>query len=194
MLQLLLQKITACVPLSEADQQLCLGFFQTRTLRRRQLLQQEGDICRHQAFVNRGILRSYTIDGKGAEHILQFASEGWWMADLYSFFTTEPSPYFMEALEDAEVLLISRQGWDALLSALPQLERFFRILLQNHLVATQRRLLGSMSEPAAIKYQSFKQTYPDCVQRVPQHMIAAYLGITPESLSRLRSRLAKGYP
>lgn len=192
MSSLLLQKITACVPLTDAEKTQCLGFFKTHQLRRRQLLQQEGDVCRYQAFVTRGILRSYTIDAKGAEHILQFASEGWWMADLYSFFTTEPSLYFMEALEDAEVLLISRQGWDDLLASLPRLEHYFRVLLQNHLVATQRRLLGSLSEPASVKYSTFRQTYPDCVQRVPQHMIAAYLGITPESLSRLRRQMAKG--
>lgn len=177
--------------LSDAETALCNSMFEQRHLRKKQYLLQEGEVCRYQYFVVNGILRSYTTDDKGGEHILQFASEGWWMADLYSFFTGEPSQYYMEALEDADVLLISRSNWDKLLEQLPKLEHYFRVLLQNHLVSTQRRLLTSLSEPAEQRYLRFVATYPDCVQRVPQHMIAAYLGITKESLSRLRGRMSR---
>ncbi|OLY91916.1 cAMP-binding domain of CRP or a regulatory subunit of cAMP-dependent protein kinases [Cnuella takakiae] len=191
MFELLQKKIGAQVRLSEAEVDLCNSMFGQRSIRKRQYLLQEGEVCRYQYFVSRGILRSYTTDDKGAEHILQFASEGWWMADLYSFFTGEASLYNMEAIEDAEVLMISRDNWDRLLQELPKLEHYFRVLLQNHLVATQRRLLVSLSEPAEQRYLRFMDAYPDCLQRVPQHMIAAYLGITKESLSRLRSRMSR---
>ena len=119
------------------------------------------------------------------------AMEGWWMADLYSFLTDESSIFNMEALEDCELLLITKPSWDLLLGKIPVFERFFRILIQNNLIATQRRLIGTMSETAEEKYLKLIKTYPDCVQRVPQHMIASYLGITRETLSRIRGQMAR---
>lgn len=191
MFELLRQKITEKIALTENEFAYCETLFQPKKLRKKQYLQQEGDIGRYQAFVTKGILRSYTIDNKGDEHILQFASEGWWMADLYSFFTNEPSLLNMEALEDAELLLLSRPSWELLLEKIPKLEHYFRVLIQNNLIATQRRLLGSLSDTAEEKYRKFLETYPSCVQRVPQHMIASYLGVTRETLSRLRRQMAE---
>jgi CRP-like cAMP-binding protein len=136
------------------------------------------------------MLRSYTIDEKETKHILQFASEGWWMADLSSYVTGEPSLFNIEALEDAELLLLDKPSWDRLMKTVPKFEHYFRILIQNHLVATQKRLMQSFSETAEEKYIRFAKTYPDCVQRVPQHMIASYLGVSRETLSRLRKNRA----
>ncbi|MEJ7768811.1 MAG: Crp/Fnr family transcriptional regulator [Chitinophagaceae bacterium] len=161
-----------------------------KKLAKQQFLLQEGDICRYTAFVVKGMLRTYSVDEKGVEHILQFAQEGGWLADLYSFFTNEPSHFNIEALEDCQLLLITRSSWDLLLEKIPALERFFRILVQNNLVATQRRLIGSFSESAEEQYVKLIKMYPDCVQRVPQYMIASYLGITRETLSRIRSQLS----
>ena len=151
---------------------------------------QEGDVCRYTAFVHTGLMRSFTVDAKGNEHILQFAMEGWWMADLASFITEEPSPYNMEALEDCELLLITKPSWETLLEKIPQFERYFRILIQNNLIATQRRLMHSITETAEQKYLKMIQTYPECVQRIPQHMIASYLGMTRETVSRVRKQLS----
>ena len=177
------------IPLTNEELDICKTLFQPKKMRKKQYLLQEGDICKYTAFVEKGLLRSFTIDNKGGEHILQFALEGWWIADLYSFFTNEPSQYNIEALEDCELLLISKTSWDSLLEKVPALERYFRILLQNNLIATQRRLLGAMSETAEEKYLHLINAYPDCLQRVPQHMIASFLGITRETLSRIRSQL-----
>jgi CRP-like cAMP-binding protein len=116
--------------------------------------------------------------------------EGWWAGDLYSFLTTEPSVYNIEALEECELLLISKSSWDLLLEKIPAFERYFRILIQNNLIATQRRLMGSLSQSAEEKYLRLTNSFPDCLQRVPQHMIASYLGITRETLSRVRGQLA----
>jgi CRP-like cAMP-binding protein len=192
MFELLYKKITEKIPLSEEEFEVCKALFTPRKVRKKQFLLQEGDVSKYQIFVNKGLLRSYTIDDKGAEHILQFALEGWWTADLYSFFTEEPSLFNIEALEDSELLLINRPSWETLLEKLPVLERYFRILIQNSLIATQRRLMESLSETAEKKYLKFMQLYPESIQRVPQHMIASYLGITRETLSRLRRDIASG--
>ena len=192
MFELLHKKINEKISITAEEFDFCNTLFTSRKLRKKQFLLQEGEVCKYQAFVAKGMLRSYTIDEKGNEHILQFAPEGWWVADLYSFFTDEPSLFNIEGLENTELLLITRQSWELLLQKIPQFERYFRILIQNNLIATQRRLMESMSETAERKYLKFIKTYPECIQRVPQHMIASYLGITRETLSRLRRDLATG--
>jgi len=192
MFDLLYQKINEKITLTEEEFNLCKTLFSPKKLRKKQYILQEGDVCKYNIFVTKGLLRSYTIDDKGNEHILQFALEGWWTADLYSFFTEEPSLFNIEALEDSELLLITRPSWESLLQQLPAFERYFRILIQNSLIATQRRLMDSLSETAERKYLKFMKTYPESVQRVPQHMIASYLGITRETLSRLRRDIASG--
>jgi CRP-like cAMP-binding protein len=192
MFELLHDKINEKISITEEEFDICKNLFTPKKLRRKQFLLQEGEISKYNIFVSKGLLRSYTIDDKGVEHILQFALEGWWTADLYSFFTDEPSLFNIEALEDAEVLLISRSSWESLLQQIPKFERYFRILLQNSLIATQRRLMESMTETAEHKYLKFIKMYPASVQRVPQHMIASYLGITRETLSRLRRDIAAG--
>lgn len=189
MFELLHKKFNEIVSLTDDEFEFCKTLFQPKKLRRRQYLLQEGDVCKYTAFVEKGILKSYTIDDKGSEYILQFASEGWWLADLYSFLTNEPSMYQIEALEDAELLLITQPSWEQLMQRIPKLEHYFRILLQNNLIATQRRLIHTLSETADVKYQRFTEIYPECTQRVPQHMIASYLGITPETLSRIRKKM-----
>ena len=190
MFELLYKKFSEKITITDEEFEHCKTLFISKKLRRRQYLLQEGDVCKYQAFVEKGILRSYTIDDKGTERIWQFAPEGWWSADLYSYLTGETSNYNIEALEDAELLLITKPSWDLLMEKVPVLEHYFRLLLQNSLVATQRRLMQSLSETAEKKYLQFGNLYPECLQRVPQHMIASYLGITPETLSRLRKKMA----
>jgi CRP-like cAMP-binding protein len=190
MFELLHKKITETISITEEEFDYCKSLFLPKKLRKRQYLLQDGDVSKYTAFVEKGILRTFTVDDKGTEHILQFAQEGWWVADLYSFLTNEPSTFNTEALEDCELLLITKPSWDKLLDKIPALERYFRILIQNNLIATQRRLMGTMTETAEEKYLKLLKTQPDCVQRVPQHMIASYLGITRETLSRIRSQMA----
>jgi CRP-like cAMP-binding protein len=190
MADLLYQKITAICSISQEDYQFFRDLFTLKKLRKRQYFLQEGDVSKYQAFVAKGILRSYTVDEKGGEHILQFASEGWWIADLSSYLTGEPSFLNIDALEDADLLLLSKADWERAMEKLPALEHYFRIILQNHLVATQKRLLQSLAETAEMKYNRFLKTYPECIQRMPQHMIASYLGVTRETLSRVRKQMS----
>jgi len=189
MFELLYKKVNAIVSITEEEFESCKAFFVAKTLRKRHYFLQQGEVCRYQAFVVKGILRSYTIDKKDNEHILQFASEGWWMADLSSYLNNEPSYLNMDAVENAELLLIDKPAWDKAMERIPKLEHYFRIIIQNHLVATQKRLLESFTEPAEEKYTRFLQQFPGCENRVPWYMIASYLGIKRETLSRLRKQI-----
>ena len=190
MFELLLQNIKEHVVITDEEFNFCKTLFIPKKLRKRQYLLQEGDICKYISFVEKGMLRTYSVDDKGNEPILQFSFEGWWVADLYSFLTNEPSNYNIEALEGCELLLVTKTSWDTMLDKIPALERYFRILIQNSLIATQRRLMGSISETAQEKYTKLIDNFPGCLHRVPQHMIASYLGITPETLSRIRGQMA----
>ena len=190
MFEVLFQKLDEKIQLTEEEKQLCKSFFTPKKLRKRQYILQEGDVCKYTAFVEKGMLRMYTINDKGSEHIIQFAFEGWWMADQFSFITGEPAIYNIDALEDCELLLLSKQAEEQLLQKIPKFERYFRILLQNSLIATQRRLISSISQTAEERYNQLLETCPTIPQRVPQHMMASFLGITPETLSRIRRQVA----
>lgn len=192
MFDFLQKKVAENINITEEEFEFAKTLFIPKKLRRKRFLLQDGDPCIYTTFVEKGLLRSYTIDEKGNEHILQFGMQGWWMGDLYSFLTGEPSEYNIEALEDSELLLITKPSWDLLLDEVPAFERYFRILIQNNLIATQRRLMRTMTTTAEERYQKLLQDFPDIVHKVPQHMIASYIGITRETLSRLRSQLASG--
>ena len=190
MFELFLASVKEHISITDQEFEVCKTLFIPKKLRKRQYLLQEGDVCRYTAFVEKGMLRTFTVDDKGNEPILQFSMEGWWVTDLYSYLTDEPSRYNIEALEDCELLLITKPSWNILLEKVPAFERYFRILIQNNLIATQRRLISSLTESAEEQYTKLVATFPTCLQRVPQHMIASFLGITPETLSRIRSQMA----
>lgn len=189
MFEVLFSKIEEKIKLSDSEKDICKSLFSPKKLRRRQYILQQDDICKNLIFVEKGILRSYSIDTKGNEHILQFAPEGWWISDVYSFLTGEAAVYNIEAIEDSELLLISKSSLDELYERVPKFERYFRLLSQANMVATHRRLTASLSDSADEKYLRLLSAYPNIVARVPQHMIASYLGITPETLSRVRKRI-----
>jgi CRP-like cAMP-binding protein len=189
MFELLHQKFTEIIDLSDEEFEYTKTLFIPKKLKKKRILIEAGEICKYTIFVEKGLLRSFKTDNKANEYILQFALEGWWTADLFSFLTNEPTPYNIEALEDSELLLITKPSWDLLLEKVPAFERYFRVLIQNNLINTQRRLMSSFTETAEEKYLKLLKEFPDILQRVPQHMIASYLGITRETLSRTRSQI-----
>ena len=190
MFEVLFQKLDEHIQLTEEEKELCKTFFIPKKLRKRQYLLQEGDVSKYLAFVEQGLLRMYTVNEKGHEHIIQFAFEGWWVGDPYSFLTKEPSIYNIDALEDCELLLLTPQTEEQMMEKIPKMERYFRLILQNHLVASQRRLTNSLSKSAEERYNELVGQCPTSFNtRVPLHMLASYLGITPETLSRIRKQL-----
>ncbi|WP_246343798.1 Crp/Fnr family transcriptional regulator [Adhaeribacter radiodurans] len=188
--ELFFQKFNEIVPLTPEEQELIKNYLTPKKLRKKQYLLQGGDVCKFIAFVEKGALRSFSINDKDEEHIIQFALEGWLIADLYSFLTGEPATYNIEALENAELVLISKPAHEELLKLLPKYETYTRLQLTGAYIAMQRRLTSIISLPLEERYAGFTALYPDIVQRVPQHMIASYMGLTPETLSRVRRRMA----
>jgi len=166
--------------------------FTPKKLRKRQYLLQEGEVCRYVAFVVKGVLRQYLVDDKGNEHITQFAIEDWWISDRESMTNETPSIYNIDALEDCELLLITKESTMELEQKVPAFNELMNVIKERSAFAGQKRVVSALSYSAEEKYQNFIETYPQIVQRVPQHMIASYLGIKPETLSRLRSRSVKG--
>jgi len=174
------------IPMSDAEFGYFMSYMTPRKFRKRQYLVQQGDYTRHSFYVVKGCIRAFQLDDSGKEHIIQFGLEDWWIGDIAALTTGTPARLNIECLEDCEVLLIDHEDQEKLFVELPKFERFFRIIMRNSLVATQNRLLSVMSQPAYDRYLEFMERYPQIVQRVANHHIASYLGIAPESLSRLR--------
>ncbi|MFT3910821.1 MAG: Crp/Fnr family transcriptional regulator [Ferruginibacter sp.] len=190
MYELIRKNISRFINLTEDEFEIFTSLLKHRKLKRKQYLLQAGDICRYESFVIKGCLRTFSVDDKGQEHVLQFAIEDWWTGDLHSFFTETASYYNIEALEETEVLQIDNDSLEKLYVTVPKFERFFRILMQKSLITFQKRVMNTIKEKAEDRYVEFINKYPQLEQRIPQHQLASYLGITPESLSRIRKQLS----
>lgn len=163
-----------------------------RKVPKKTIMLHEGEVCNFEAFVVKGCVRKYFIDPNGFEVILQFAIEDAWISDIsFSIYETQPSKVFIETMEDCEFLIFSPETKEELFKKEPRFERAFRILLQRNLTATQNRLFHTISMTALEKYVEFLELYPTLPQRVAQHYIASYLGISAEFLSKVRAKLAK---
>ncbi|MDB5191733.1 MAG: cyclic nucleotide-binding protein [Segetibacter sp.] len=191
MYEVFFKKLAEKITLTTEEVDLFKTYLTPKKLRRKQYLLQEGDVCKYSAFVEKGALRSYTIDEKGNEYIIQFALEGWFIGDMYSMLTGEPATQNIDAIEDSELVLISKQAEEEIMKRIPKYEHFMRLLLQNAYIAAQRRFNHMASLSTEERYTKLLNTYPEIVQRVPQHMIASYLGLTPETLSRARKQMSR---
>ena len=167
------------------------GLFRPRALRAGDVLQRAGELATHAAFVAEGCLRSYVIDGKGKEHVVQFAPENWWLSDAVSLMTRTPSQYFIDAVEDSSLLLIDPPSHLRIVERVPGYATAFQTGLQKHAAAKDQRIVSAMAASAEERYQEFMRTYPSIALRVPQWMLASYLGVSPETLSRVRKSLSR---
>jgi len=190
MYELFFSKLNEKIAFSPEEQEIVKGYLTPKKLRKKQYLLQEGDICKSIAFVEKGALREYTVGDKGTEHILQFALEGWVISDLHSFMTGEPAAYHIDALEDSELVLITKSAHEEILKRVPKYETFSRLLITGAYLAMQKRVTSIISNSLEERYLYFINLYPDIAQRVPQHMIASYMGLSPETLSRVRKKIA----
>ena len=187
---LLLAHIRRHVPLSEADEIAVVGWLRPKSVKRKAWLLRAGEVCTQESFILKGCFRMFVTDPNGFDHVMFFCVENWWASDLSSFLTQTPATMSIQALEDSEVLQLSKPGFDTLNADTSGFEHYFRILFQNAFVAQQRRVVHNLTLSAAERYEAFQTTWPLLDQRVPQKDIASYLGITPEFLSLIRRKRA----
>jgi CRP-like cAMP-binding protein len=188
---LILANITKHIDLQADEAAFFISLLKEKTVKRKQHLLRENEACYNSIFVTSGCLRGYTLDKNGYEHILQFAPPGWWIADMYSMLTRQPGELYIEALEDTEVLLLHIDDRNRLMQEVPKFERFFRIILENSLITFRQRLMENLGLPALERYLLFCKRYPTLIERLPQKQVAAYIGVTPEFLSKMRAEMLR---
>ncbi len=179
------------IPITEEQFELIKKLFIPKMVKKGEFLLREGDLTKYSMFVASGCLRTYTIDNNGKEHILQFSPENWWTGEMSSFMSGVPAQCFIDAIEDSEILLTENDSIQKMSEYIPGMAVNYQAALQRSLVAKNQRIVSSLSATAEERYNDFLKTYPSLAQRVPQHMIASYLGITPETLSRIRKQQAR---
>ena len=189
--ELILQNVARHIQLDNAETRFFISLLQFKTLKRKEFLLKQGDISRTENFITKGCLRAYTVDESGFDHIITFGIEDWWVGDLYRFLTKTPATYFIYAVEDYELLQITKDDLEKLYERVPKFERFFRIILQRAFISQQQRISENLSLTAEQRYLSFRDKYPLLEQRISQKDLSAYLGITPVFLSLLRRKLAR---
>ena len=188
----LFEYIANFTPLTEEEQSLIRSKVKIRKFLKGQFVVQNGDICRYENFVLSGCLKTFYIDNEGQEHIVMFAVDNWWTADLGSFIAQAPADFNIQCLENSVLAQIRFEDLQQLYLDIPKLERFFRIIIEKAYVSSQKRVINNFSLPAKERYLKFRDQYPQIEQRVPQYMIASYLGITKEFLSKIRNQLIMG--
>lgn len=177
--------------LTEADYAKIEAVCIFKKLRKKQYLLQEGDVWKYNAFITKGLVRFYSIDENGRENIVSFAKENWWTGDRASLLTGEPSKNNIDAIEDTELILITKTNFDRLCRDIPAFNDMVNAILNKSFITSQNRIHSAIAFTAEQKYLDFVQKYPDLSLRVSQAMIASYLGITPETLSRIRKETVK---
>jgi CRP-like cAMP-binding protein len=190
MTSLLKQNIALHINLTEDETGAFCNLFHPKLIKKKSFLLQEGEVCKFEGFVVKGLFRVYHIDQNGFEQILYFAPEDWWITDIDSFTNEKPSQLFIEALEDSEVLLIDKKDKEFAYQNLPKIEKLFRVMTQKTHVALQRRMIDNLSKTAEQRYIEFSEKYPRLLQRLSNIQIAAYLGITNVFLSNIRKKIS----
>lgn len=184
----IIDHIQEYIQLNDKDINAILKYVKPISLNNKEYLIKEGEICKSYCFVTKGCLRMFYNNDKGVEQIMQFAIENWWIADYFSLINMQPSEYSIQAVEPSEILLIDHLSFDKLIEEAPVLERYFRIMAERALAASQFRLKLIFNLSKEEMYLHFNSMFPTFTQRIPQYMIASYLGITPEYLSEIRRR------
>lgn len=188
-LQPLLKYINNYVSLTDAEIAFLESKITIRTYLKGQYIVQQGDVCKYECFVLSGCTKTFYVDKEGQEHILMFSIEDWWTSDMGSFITQTPADFNVQCLENTELIMFSYEVIEELYTEIPKLERFFRQIIEKAFVASQKRIVRSFSLSAKEQYLIFKEQYPKIEQRIPQYMIASYLGITKEFFSKIKSQV-----
>jgi CRP-like cAMP-binding protein len=184
----LLNHINKFVKLDEDEAGQVAACVNTISVKKKGFILRPDEICRANYFVSKGCMRLYLINRNGQEQITQFGIENWWITDLSSLETGQPSHYYIQAIEDSELISINKKAYEELLLNVPKMERYFRIILQKTHTATMRRFEYIRDQNDEERYKHFIGLYPGFVQRIPQYMLASYLGFTPQFLSKIRGK------
>ena len=190
----LLNHIRRYVPLNDDEAETILSSIHCRQVKKKEQLLREGQICTANYFVVKGCLRLYVINGKGVEQIIQFGIDNWWISDYISFDRHSPSGFYIQDVENSEIISIDRSAQDELFKKIPQLERYFRIVFQRAYAASLMRIQYIFCKTKEERYHHFNNQFPEFVQRVPQYMLASFLGFTPEFLSKTRAKRTSPHP
>lgn len=188
-LKQLFDYINDFVRLSEEEEAFLASKLTCRKYLKGQYIIQQGDICKYECFVLSGCTKTFYVNEDGQEHIMMFSIENWWTSDIGSFITQTPADFNVQCIENTELVMFSYDVIEELYANVPKLERFFRLIIQRALVASQKRLVRSYSMSAKSRYLYFRNQYPSIEQRIPQYMVASYLGITKEFLSKIKGQL-----
>lgn len=187
---LLIHHIRQVVPLNDGEVDLVSRSFKSKKLGKKEILLYPGEISSHMRFIAEGCLRVYYMDDKDQEHTLQIGIENWWINDLYSYLSQTPAKYFIQAIEPGIVLQVHRETLAELYNSVPAMERFFRVKIESAYVALQERTIDVISKTAEQRYLDFLHKYRAIEQRIPQYIVASYIGIAPESLSTIRKKMS----
>lgn len=184
----LINHIKRYVQLSAADEATICRHFEPKNFKKKEFILEPGKLCAGNYFVTKGLVRQYFVNNKLNEQIIQFGLENWWIADQDSLLNHQPATTYIQTIEASELLLLTEKNRVALFEAVPQMESYFRVMMQKAFVASQRRVGYIFNQNDEERYRHFTSLFPAFVQRVPQYMLASYLGFTPQFLSRLRAK------
>ncbi|HWJ29222.1 MAG TPA: Crp/Fnr family transcriptional regulator [Flavisolibacter sp.] len=188
MSKVLQEHISRLIKISEQEQSQILRYFTSHTFGKKQNLHEAGKICKSNYFVEKGCLRMFFINEKGVEQTVQFALENWWLSDYTSFTAQKPSDFYIQAVEKSQIISLDYQAQEKMLQEFPVMERYFRLIHQRVHAASQYRLKALFSQTREEIYREFVKQYPEFIQRIPQYLLASFLGFTPEYLSELRAK------
>lgn len=191
MFELIDKNVAKHIQLTDEELSLFHSLLMVKKIKKKQFIQQSGELSHFTGFITKGCVKNYVIDEKGHEFIMYFAVEDWWIGDISSFFEQKPGYLFIETIEDTEMLVLDHKNAELLFAKVPKFERHFRILIQRSLITLQQRFFDTLAKPAEDRYLNFLKKYPKIVNRVPQQLIASYIGVTPEFLSKIRAKIAK---
>lgn len=190
-MNLLLKNIAKHVTLTPEEEERVLSLTEVQTFKSKTVLLKADEVCTQSYFVTKGILRSYTVDENGVEHVVTFACPEWWMADMYSYLSQRPGQLFIEVNQDAEVIILTKENQERMYIEVPKMERFFRILIENSLIANQQRLINNLTFTAEARYDKFSKKFEAILPFLPQKQIASYIGVTPEFFSKMKARMLR---
>lgn len=179
------------LPLTSDEEALIRASFQPKKLRKKQYFLEEGNVCKYVGFIVKGAMRQYSVDDKGVEHIVQLYIEDYWASDRESAVMLTPSKYYIDAWEDTQLLVATVADMLDLIEKVPSFGQMTRLMDQRSFIVSQRRLNSTISNTAEKRYEEFADNHPQFIQRFPQHLIASFLGITKETLSRIRKQAIK---